>query len=472
MEGEAVTSAPPPVRVLANPCTAPGWKEKHWFPVASVHELDPMRPTPVTIDGLALVVWHVPQEGKVSVKHPKVDDRWTVMADACPHRLAPLSEGRIEPKTGRLQCAYHGWEFDAAGKCHEIPSADIETCERACEMKRSCAKTYPSTVALGLVWVWLGDSVPPASASPTELVKGSPLEEEVIIKTYTRDLPYGYDTLLENLIDPAHVPFAHHGLQGTRDDARPITMEVVKNGPGLLGFQFEDFTIGMKRHGNYTLLSPFLSYYRCRFEVPEKKSPFKLNFCCIPVSPGNSRIIMLYSDTPGEGTRSKAHKMPAWVMHWWGNRFLDSDLAFLHFQERTLRSEPRSAEKWQTGYFMPAKCDSCVVAWRRWLTKEGARCMQPEYAKDLPPTPPREILLDRYSQHVAHCKQCQSALEKMTTWQWRVGKAGVAAWVLDRLQLGPSKLWLAAQVLALGAVMGLQTLKQSFYFNDYKHYLR
>ncbi|KAK3190155.1 hypothetical protein Dsin_029716 [Dipteronia sinensis] len=31
-----------------------------------------------------------------------------VFDDACPHRLAPLSDGRID-KWGRLQCAYHGW---------------------------------------------------------------------------------------------------------------------------------------------------------------------------------------------------------------------------------------------------------------------------------------------------------------------------------------------------------------------------
>ena len=42
--------------------------------------------------------------------------------------------------------------------------------------------------------------------------------------SYTRDLPYGWDTLLENLIDPAHIPFAHHNLQGKREDAIPITM--------------------------------------------------------------------------------------------------------------------------------------------------------------------------------------------------------------------------------------------------------
>lgn len=56
--------------------------------------------------------------------------------------------------------------------------------------------------------------------------------------TYTRDLPYGWDSLIENFIDPAHVPFAHHGLQGKRDDAVPINMTVPIS-MGDEGFQYE-----------------------------------------------------------------------------------------------------------------------------------------------------------------------------------------------------------------------------------------
>jgi hypothetical protein len=33
---------------------------------------------------------------------------WAVFGDRCPHRLAPLSEGRLEPSTGQLMCSYHG----------------------------------------------------------------------------------------------------------------------------------------------------------------------------------------------------------------------------------------------------------------------------------------------------------------------------------------------------------------------------
>lgn len=39
--------------------------------------------------------------------------------DVCPHRLVPLSKGKV--KNGRLQCGYHGWEFDAQGELQCIP---------------------------------------------------------------------------------------------------------------------------------------------------------------------------------------------------------------------------------------------------------------------------------------------------------------------------------------------------------------
>ncbi len=35
-------------------------------------------------------------------------------------------------------------------------------------------------------------------------------------KPYVRDVHYDFATLVENFLDPAHVPFAHHGVQGNR----------------------------------------------------------------------------------------------------------------------------------------------------------------------------------------------------------------------------------------------------------------
>ncbi len=31
---------------------------------------------------------------------------WSCLEDRCPHRLAPLSEGRVEKATGNLMCSY------------------------------------------------------------------------------------------------------------------------------------------------------------------------------------------------------------------------------------------------------------------------------------------------------------------------------------------------------------------------------
>ena len=40
---------------------------------------------------------------------------------------------------------------------------------------------------------------------------------------FMRDVPYGFEVLAENLLDPAHLPFAHHGvMQLNRSQAAPM----------------------------------------------------------------------------------------------------------------------------------------------------------------------------------------------------------------------------------------------------------
>ncbi|OLP87267.1 Pheophorbide a oxygenase, chloroplastic [Symbiodinium microadriaticum] len=91
---------------------------------------------------------------------------------------------------------------------------------------------------------------------------GTHLDEMEILGSYTRDLPYGYDSLLENLIDVSHVPFAHHGLQGTRDDAIPISMTIpdTKESTEFLGVLG-----GLKREAKFSLRSPFFFFYLGEF---------------------------------------------------------------------------------------------------------------------------------------------------------------------------------------------------------------
>ncbi|MBA0679117.1 hypothetical protein Goari_010909, partial [Gossypium aridum] len=85
-----------------------------WYPVMPVCDLDKRVPHGKKVLGLDLVVWW-----------DKNENEWKVFDDTCPHRLAPLSEGRID-QWGRLQCVYHGWCFNGNGDCKIIPQAPLD----------------------------------------------------------------------------------------------------------------------------------------------------------------------------------------------------------------------------------------------------------------------------------------------------------------------------------------------------------
>jgi hypothetical protein len=75
-------------------------------------------------------------------------------------------------------------------------------------------------------------------------------------------------------------------------------------------------------------------------------------------------------------------------------------------QERQLLAEGTSG--WQQSYYMPGTSDTGVAAWRSWLSKFGqAMPVLPRKLEDLPPLMDRRQSLDRYSQHTAHCPDCQ-----------------------------------------------------------------
>jgi phenylpropionate dioxygenase-like ring-hydroxylating dioxygenase large terminal subunit len=81
-----------------------------WLSLARDDEVG-TRPTAVTAHGVPLVLWR-PEAGAEPV----------VFADRCPHRLVPLSAATTVGNA--LQCAYHGWQFDAAGACVDLPSQE------------------------------------------------------------------------------------------------------------------------------------------------------------------------------------------------------------------------------------------------------------------------------------------------------------------------------------------------------------
>jgi phenylpropionate dioxygenase-like ring-hydroxylating dioxygenase large terminal subunit len=118
-----------------------------WYPVARSEEVG-TTPRSVGAAGQAYVVVRLRPGAEV-----------TALSARCPHRLVPLATATVVD--GRLQCPYHGWQFNAEGRCVEIPSlgADGAPPPRA-------DVSSPWAVEERDGWVWLAPDRTPAARPP------------------------------------------------------------------------------------------------------------------------------------------------------------------------------------------------------------------------------------------------------------------------------------------------------------------
>ncbi|PNH10690.1 Pheophorbide a oxygenase, chloroplastic [Tetrabaena socialis] len=385
------------------------------YPLVVVDQLDPSRPHAAHLLGTQLVLWR------------DATGSWRAHEDKCPHRLAPLSEGRIEPD-GTLQCAYHGWTFDGSGACTHIPQlrGDDKAHCVACASRRACVRSFSCQELHGLLWVlpdsseagWKQAAAMPTPATvPPELTPSSGWAQTWT--WYMRDLPLRYDTVMENVFDPSHVPFAHHGLQSKRSTEQGTQMS--------LKAQERDTITADYRFG------PAGPTTTITFQAP--------NFVSYDFGP----VQLLIYTTP---TR------PGWVR-------------IIHGYERALLAQKND---WRAAYFMPAQAD-------RWLDDRGGAVPTCEPGAPMPLQMTKRQVLDRYSQHTQHCKHCQQALKNVEVAAAVLAVCGTLAalWLVAR---GVAGLPLLAPATGLGllavaacgwGVAALAALRQKFFFEDYVH---
>src|SRR5581483_7046564 len=87
--------------------------------------------------------------------------------NAWPHRGASMFFGRNEEEG--LRCVYHGWKFDVAGNCVDMPSEPAESNFKS----KVRTKAYPCIERNGIVWVYMGPRTvpPPLPELPPNLVQ-------------------------------------------------------------------------------------------------------------------------------------------------------------------------------------------------------------------------------------------------------------------------------------------------------------
>ncbi len=182
---------------------------RQWHPVALAADVGP---TPVRVElcGEPLVV-------------VRLDDGVAVLPDVCPHRSSPLSEGLVVD--GRLQCPYHGWQFDASGACRFIPALGP-----GATLPPKADLAAPRVMeAHDLIFVCLDPTAEPPMLDIPEW--GAPGIHPVWLPVVP--VRAGAAQLLDNFLDFSHFPFVHAGTFGAAEDALIGDYAVERTDTGL-----------------------------------------------------------------------------------------------------------------------------------------------------------------------------------------------------------------------------------------------
>ncbi|MET0456910.1 MAG: aromatic ring-hydroxylating dioxygenase subunit alpha, partial [Mycobacterium sp.] len=118
-------------------------------------------------------------------------------ADACWHRLAPLSMGKLVGRDG-IRCPYHGIVYDSAGRCAAMPAQEVLN-------PSATVPSYPVVDRHRFVWVWLGD---PYLAKVDEVPDMHQMDEWAG-DGETIALQCNFQLVLDNLMDLTHEEFLH-----------------------------------------------------------------------------------------------------------------------------------------------------------------------------------------------------------------------------------------------------------------------
>jgi len=165
---------------------------RYWVPVCLAEEvaLPDGPPVRTTLFGERFVVFR-DTAGTLAL----VDER-------CPHRLASLALGRNEE--GGLRCIYHGWKFNTAGACVDMPTEPGAFGFR----DRIKLSSFPVREAGGMIWTYLG---PPEHQPPFPEYDWMKLPRDrfAVMKVGER---VNYAQALEGAIDSSHSWFLHQGI--------------------------------------------------------------------------------------------------------------------------------------------------------------------------------------------------------------------------------------------------------------------
>ena len=162
---------------------------RYWIPAMLAEELPRPDCPPVRVQLLS--------ERLIAIRDSA--GRLGLMDEFCAHRGVSLWFGRNEENG--LRCPYHGWKYDAAGQCVDVPSEP----EASGFCRKIRLKSYPCIEHGGVVWTYMG---PPQDAPPPPAFEWVSLPRSHVHLS-KRWQACNYLQAMEGGIDSSHVSFLH-----------------------------------------------------------------------------------------------------------------------------------------------------------------------------------------------------------------------------------------------------------------------
>jgi renierapurpurin 18,18'-hydroxylase len=163
----------------------------HWYPLAWSDEVKVGKTLACRFAGLSIVLYR----GRSGAVH--------ALENRCAHRQVPLSEGMVEGET--LRCGYHGWRYDCAGVCVDVPYLGQGQLANG-------VRSYPVREVDGMVLVFPGNPALADARMPAAL--GSRANTAYKTRRLDRSIDCHYTFMHENLFDMNH-QFLHRSLMGS-----------------------------------------------------------------------------------------------------------------------------------------------------------------------------------------------------------------------------------------------------------------
>ena len=195
---------------------------RYWQPIGAAVDLESKWTKRVRLLGEDLVIFK-DRQGRLGL-----------IAEHCPHRRASFAHGI--PTENGIRCPYHGWEYNAQGKCIHQPNEQDKCAFR----DKVSTDAYPVQEMGGMLFAYMGPQPQPL------LPRWDGFVAQGTIRIMGRTiLPINWLQIMENSLDPVHTEWLHGHHYEFLKEQEGVKVAISAR---HLKIDFKEFEYGMTKH--------------------------------------------------------------------------------------------------------------------------------------------------------------------------------------------------------------------------------